>query len=172
MRYVSRQIVFREIPEEISLSYMISGCGMKCPGCHSADAWSPKAGEELTLARFCGDIEKYRSQITCVLFLGGEWSSGALIERLEIARLLSLKTALYTGEYVIDDRIRSRLNYLKVGPYVRALGGLESPNTNQRLYDLSNDRCLNYYFQKHHQTTALNTTGVNHDQTEREATAG
>ncbi len=37
MNYLTRQIVFREIPDEISLSYLITGCSLHCEGCHSVD---------------------------------------------------------------------------------------------------------------------------------------
>lgn len=147
MRFISRQIVFREIPEEITLSYLIAGCQLRCKGCHSSDSWSVKSGEELSLSRFCKDIQKYRTSISCVLFMGGEWEPVSLIFRLKIAKACGLQTALYTGEAEIPQTIRLHLDYLKTGRYVAQLGGLDSPLTNQRLINLNTGICLNHYFQ-------------------------
>lgn len=161
MRYVSRQIVFREIPQEISLAYLISGCQRRCPGCHSADSWNSWAGNLLSVDSFSNDLSKYRLSITCVLFFGGEWHQNQLTELLVLARQEGLKTALYSGETGVSDKIVRHLDYLKLGPYVQALGGLESPRTNQRLINLNTGECLNRFF---HQKEV-----VHHDQIERQS---
>ena len=35
------------------------------------------------------------------------------------------------------------MNYIKLGPYIEALGGLKSPDTNQRLFKVSEEGELN-----------------------------
>ncbi len=35
MKYTDTQIVFRELPDEITLAINISGCPLQCEGCHS-----------------------------------------------------------------------------------------------------------------------------------------
>lgn len=39
LHYTTEQITFQEVPNEISLSFLITGCPLKCKGCHSADSW-------------------------------------------------------------------------------------------------------------------------------------
>lgn len=53
-----------------------------------------------------------------------------------IKETTSLKTCLYTGfNRVIDVEVTLPwLDFLKTGEYIRKLGGLESPATNQRFY--------------------------------------
>lgn len=148
MKYLSRQIVFREIPNEVSLSYLITGCPVRCPGCHSSDSWSSNAGHDLTLEFFKLDLIKHSSWITCVLFMGGEWQSELLVEKLKLAKQSGLKTALYTGQDEVSPYLLEHLDYIKTGPYIDQLGGLDSAKTNQRLIDLRSGRVLNSFFTK------------------------
>ncbi len=148
MNFTSSLITFQEIPHEISLSYLISGCPLRCPSCHSSSSWNPKMGTPLKEERFCKDIEKNRQLITCVLFLGGEWHPIELIFFLKIAqKKFSLKTALYTGRENISTSLEEHLDYLKTGPYRSGLGGLQSPHTNQKLIDVKTRENLNHLFQ-------------------------
>ena len=71
---------------------------------------------------------------------------GGDADPLEIMRLSqwikmtwpAIKTAWYSGKEELPDGFQvNSLDYLKLGPYIEALGGLKSPNTNQRLYRIS-----------------------------------
>lgn len=148
MRYSSLQIVFQEIPNEISLAFHITGCPLRCRGCHSSDLWNSKIGAELSLSVLSNQIEKYKNYISCVLYLGGEWDKGNLISQLDHVKSRHFKTALYTGlEYSsVDAEIVKRLDYIKYGEYKSDLGGLNSPRTNQRLINLNTNENLNRYF--------------------------
>lgn len=54
-----------------------------------------------------------------------------------------LKTAWYSGrESVPEDFDLKCLDYIKLGPYIEALGGLKSPVTNQALYQVRSDGSL------------------------------
>ena len=86
--------------------------------------------------------------ISCVLFYGGEWEKEALNEQLDEIRGRGLLTALYTGLDTVDDEIATRLDFVKLGPWIEARGGLDSEKTNQRLIDLRSGECLNHHFQK------------------------
>ena len=45
------------------------------------------------------------------------------------------KVAWYSGKTVISPLItKNDFDYIKVGPFIRHLGPLKSPTTNQRLY--------------------------------------
>ena len=116
LNYTTEQITFQEVPNEISLSFLIAGCPLKCKGCHSADSWcvTSKASEtikskthpinsnariQLTNEYLENRIKQYQDMISCVLFLGGEWEIEKLIELLQTVKNTnpSLKTCLYTG---------------------------------------------------------------------------
>lgn len=146
MNYLSRQIVFREIPNEVSMSYLITGCAHRCFGCHSADSWSDKAGKPLNLETLAAHLHKYREWITCVLFMGGEWHEQELIQFCQFVRREKFKTALYTGAEQVSSQLLANLDYLKTGPYVQKLGGLDSPQTNQKLVNVNTGEILNSYF--------------------------
>lgn len=146
MKFSSKQVVWQEVPGEVSLAYTISGCPLRCPGCHSADTWPLGAGDSLTFLSFKNNLQQYSGLITCVLFMGGEWHPELLLELLIFARQQGLKTCLYTGLDDANDELKAQLTYLKTGPWIRELGGLESPKTNQRFIDLRTHECLNHLF--------------------------
>lgn len=148
LRFVSEQIVWQEVPGETSLAYMISGCPLRCVGCHSADAWDEKKGVALSEEYFKSKLLQYRGYITCVLFLGGEWNEDALYKLLQIAKLQQLQTCLYSGYENVSVELRSQLTYLKTGPWLPTLGGLSSPTTNQKIIDLRNQQLLNEQFRR------------------------
>ena len=35
LRYTNTDIVFQELPDEVTLAVNLSGCPCRCPGCHS-----------------------------------------------------------------------------------------------------------------------------------------
>ena len=46
-----------------------------------------------------------------------------------------LKVGWYTGRTIVSKAINlSWLDYVKVGPYIKRLGGLKSPTSNQKMY--------------------------------------
>lgn len=153
MNYVSAQITFREIPEQVCLSFLIAGCPVKCPDCNSKDTWSVHSGKKLNEEEFSRWCESKREWISCVLFLGGEWEKDQLIVFLKKARLLGLKTALYTGLEDVDMEIKEHLDYLKIGPYMKERGGLESPTTNQILRNLKTGERITPFKEETHDTS-------------------
>lgn len=148
MRFVHEDVVWQEVPGEVALAYTISGCSLRCPGCHSAATWPAGRGTELTDGHFSQRLTQYAGLLSCVLFLGGEWHEAHLISLLRLARERGLRTCLYTGQDDVSPAIRQHLTYLKTGRWIKALGGLESPQTNQRFTDLRSNRCLNNKFIK------------------------
>lgn len=160
MRYLTDQITFLEIPDEISLSLLITGCSLKCPGCHSADAWNGNNGKILDLTALEKLIEPYQNALTCVLFLGGEWHQNELISLLQFCRLKNLKTALYTGLDEISPEIKANLDFIKTGSWKHSLGGLDNPNTNQKLINIATGQIMNSLF---------NAQGGRNGQTDRKS---
>lgn len=147
MRYTTSKIVFQEVPKEISLLFSITGCPLRCNGCHSKELWDKNNGDILDNNVLISSIEKYLGMITCVVFLGGEWHDD-LFALLDICKSYSLKTCLYTGLNDVDVKIKSKLNYLKTGRWIESLGGLDSSKTNQRFVDLDTKKDLTYIFQE------------------------
>ena len=145
LRCYSYDIVCQEIPDEISLAVNISGCPNRCPGCHSPWLWEEE-GEFMTDDFLESLIGQYSSAITCFCFMGGD-REPAEIERL--SRMIrtwypEIKTAWYSGrECLPKDFDISVLDYLKLGPYIEALGGLKSATTNQVLYRISEEAKMN-----------------------------
>lgn len=149
MRYACYHVGPLEVPGEISLIFTITGCPLRCHGCHSADLRSPVAGRLLEAADFVSKLSRYHGLATCVCFLGGEWEPEELIAHLRDARAQGYRTCLYTGGTSIDDAIAVELDFLKLGPFVPELGGLDTPGTNQRFLDLRTGRDLTAEFQRH-----------------------
>lgn len=141
------QVVFQEVPDEVSLAFTITGCPVGCHGCHSQDTWDPGCGFPLTPSVFIDRLDQYQGLITCVLFFGGEWQPKQLIKLLMIAQQYGLKTCLYSGKKHLPKALTSHLTFLKLGPWVNALGGLDSPNTNQVFIHVDQHIILNHLFQ-------------------------
>jgi anaerobic ribonucleoside-triphosphate reductase activating protein len=80
--------------------------------------------------------------------MGGEWNQNELIQFLMLAKAMDYKTCLYTGQETVDKAILEQLNYIKTGPWIKTLGGLSSPNTNQRFRNLDTNKNLNHLFIK------------------------
>jgi anaerobic ribonucleoside-triphosphate reductase activating protein len=140
MNYAGYDITLIEIPNEISLTILISGCPNRCPDCHSKFAWNKNFGKELNKNTFIEILNKYKKTITCVCFLGGEWDSN-LVELIKISKNYNLRIGLYSGLNNISDidkSITSNIDYLKIGEYCKAKGDLSSKNTNQKLYKILN----------------------------------
>lgn len=135
MKVDGPHIVMTEIPGRLSLAYQVYGCDVHCPSCHSKYLWDENCSSsyELTIDQMVKDITRY-NHVDCVLFLGGEWNKD-LIKFLEAAKEAGKETALYTGRDIseIPDRIKSRVDFLKYGPYDEKFGGLDKKTTNQHL---------------------------------------
>ena len=137
MRVASFDIVFQEIPGEVTLALNLSGCPCHCHGCHSPHLWED-IGEELNAELLDGLLARYGSMITCVCFMGGDQAPDEVAHWAEYvnrstlnAQRSTLHTAWYSGRTTMPE---GGFDYVKIGPYIEALGGLKSPKTNQRLY--------------------------------------
>jgi anaerobic ribonucleoside-triphosphate reductase activating protein len=136
MKVASFDIVFQEIPGEVTLALNLSGCPCHCQGCHSQHLWED-IGEPLDETLLDGLMDRYGSQITCVCFMGGDQDPEYVLRMAEHVRQASVKAAWYSGRQGMPMAYHlplDSLDYVKFGPYIEALGGLKSPETNQRLY--------------------------------------
>lgn len=142
MKYVDKMICFQEVPDEITLSFSISNCPYHCEGCHSGYL-AEDIGTPL-LPVIETEIQREKPFITCVLFMGGDdaLQKPDLIECAKICKLHNLKTALYSGATIVDEELLDFFDYIKVGPYIKELGGLKDPKTNQRFYENQNGKLI------------------------------
>lgn len=144
MNYYKYDIVFQEIPDEISLAIYFTGCPLQCKGCHSPELWNPKNGSVFTSPVLKSLLQQYEGEISCLLFMGGEWNEKELISFAELAVSLKIKVALYTGRelHQLSSQLISHLTYLKTGPWREELGGLDSPTTNQKIHLLNKEQII------------------------------
>ena len=64
LKYVNSDIVFQEIPDEVTLAINISNCPCHCPGCHSHYLWED-IGLPLNTNAIDAFVEEYGDRITC-----------------------------------------------------------------------------------------------------------
>lgn len=139
----SNYITTQDVPDELALAISFSGCPIRCNGCHSAFTWDPFFGELFTNDIFTNIIKKNK-YASCILFYGGEWQMERLIELIKIAKEFHLKVCLYTGLELekVDKKLINILDYIKVGPYIKELGGLNKKTTNQKMYKIENGKLI------------------------------
>lgn len=137
--YDRYDIVFQEIPNEVSLAFTLKGCLNNCKGCHSPHL-RELDGDELTEDFLLELLNKYRNQVTTVLFLGGDKNPLELRPLLKLCRSNGFKTAWYSGLDVFLLTMEKYLDYYKIGSYKEKLGGLSNKNTNQRLLKIINGK--------------------------------
>jgi len=148
MYYHDFQVVLQEVPGEVSLCFSISGCPLRCKGCHSPFLWKEGSGSLLNKNTYLSLLNKYKNLASCVLFMGGEWHEKELVEYLKIANKNHYKTCLYTGEEQISESILNELNWIKTGKWEALKGGLDKPTTNQKFINVKTNTIQNHLFLK------------------------
>lgn len=135
IKFTNTEIVFEEVPSEVTLAINLSNCQNRCEGCHSAFLRGD-VGEELTAEKL-DELILANEGITCVCFMG-EGNDPEALQALILhvkENHKNLKIALYSGrEDVPEDFYWNNLDYLKIGPYKAKFGPLNKTTTNQRLY--------------------------------------
>lgn len=135
-------IVFREVPNEITLAFDISNCPHHCKGCHSPELWED-VGKPLTPEFIRGIVLTIQEvPVTCIAFMGGDADYEEVFKlNKEVKKMYhDIKTCWYTGfeYYELNSRMIShRINefdYIKIGPYKEECGALDNPNTNQVMF--------------------------------------
>lgn len=146
MFYHHFQVVLQEVPGEVSLCFSISGCPLRCKGCHSPFLWKEGNGTELTSKDYQKYLDQYAGLASCVLFMGGEWHPETLVKYLGQARKQGYRTCLYTGADQVPQKILEHLTYVKTGKWDQDLGGLDSKTTNQTFREVRTNTSLNHLF--------------------------
>lgn len=141
VRYHNFDIVFAEVPDEVTLAVNLTRCPNRCPGCHSPHLCTD-TGRVLDEVELSGLLASYGRSVTCVAFMGGD------AEPLEVAALAGavrrgwprLRTAWYSGRAQLPEGLDPAVfDYIKLGPWIEACGPLSSPTTNQRFYRIGPD---------------------------------
>lgn len=145
LKYVNYDIVFQEIPDEVILAINLSNCPHRCHGCHSPHL-QQNIGEKLDLPLLTSLLYRYGGLITCVCFMGGDSNPNEVCLMAAFIQEKfngKIKTAWYSGCSSIDSTINiESFNFIKIGPYIEHLGGLDKPTTNQRLYQIEGGRMI------------------------------
>lgn len=141
LKYHTIDISCRAIPQEVSLIFNITGCTIKCPGCNEKTLWKDK-GTPLTFNEVRSILANYNNAISCVCFMGGEHEPQEINNLARFVKHLypCLNTAWYSGLDKISPEIEyCNFNYLKIGSYQAYKGALGTPDTNQRVFLVTED---------------------------------
>ncbi len=139
LKYTDYDIVFSEIPNEVTLAINLSNCPHRCKGCHSPQL-REDIGEELNEKSLEAILKAYEGMVTCVCFMGGD-AAPTDVDRLAtfVKKEWNLKTGWYSGCDEISKEVSvENFNFIKIGGYNYKLGPLNSKTTNQRLYKIDN----------------------------------
>lgn len=132
LKFKEVKVVFREIPDEITLSINITNCPIKCKDCHSKHLWE-NIGSDLTITKLNHLITENEG-ISCVCFMGGDSDTNYLNNLAKyIKSNYSIKVGWYSGQDSIDNMINLEyFDYIKIGHFNGK--PLNDKDTNQRLY--------------------------------------
>lgn len=136
LKFTETEITFKEVPGKICRCFSVSNCGLHCKNCHSPELQGDN-GEELTSEKLLNFIKQDKRVVDCYVFLGEGNDKECLKSLLELCKENNLKTCIYSGKDSFDlTEFLGVLDYLKLGPYIEELGGLDKPSTNQRFYEI------------------------------------
>ena len=148
LKYVNTGVVFQEIPDEVTLAINISNCPCHCPGCHSHYLWED-IGLPLDTNAIDAFICRYGTDITCLSFMGGDADPVGVNQLAQYIHeeYPEFKVAWYSGRLRVPHTV-NKTDFA----YIKHLGSLKSPTTNQRLYRKGDDNQfedITYRFWRH-----------------------
>lgn len=134
IKYLQTEVVFSEIPDEVTLAVNITNCQHNCKGCHSPYL-KQDIGQELT-EEVIDDLIKKNDGITCFCFMGEGNDKERLKELVTYIKnkYHDIKIGLFSGSEDVDDFFWNNIECIKIGPYIEEFGPLNKETTNQRLY--------------------------------------
>ena len=137
MRFTDTKVVFREVPDRITLAVNISNCPIGCPGCHSKYLWED-VGEILDGKTLLNLVDT-NPGINCVSFMGGDAEPETV---RDLAKLIKdsrpgIGTCWYSGRSLEKaEEVIPFLDFIKTGPFIEEFGPLDSATTNQRFFHI------------------------------------
>ena len=87
-------------------------------------------------------VSEYGTDITCIAFMGGDADPKCvnLLAQYIHECHPEFKVAWYSGRIRIPSLVnKTDFDYIKIGPFIRHLGPLNKPTTNQRIYRKNSD---------------------------------
>ena len=140
IKYTDAEVVFRELPDEITLAINISNCPCHCPGCHSSYL-AKDIGDELTTESLQKLLDKNKG-ISAVSFMGGDSNPGEISNLAKYVKdNTNLVVGWYSGRQELSQEINLRyFDYIKLGPYIEELGPIDKEGSNQKMYRIL-DNC-------------------------------
>lgn len=134
LKYTDYDIVFQEIPTEVTLAINLSLCPNNCIGCHSPQL-REDIGQILDKTAIDSLLKRYGSAVTCISLMGGDNDTESVTDIARYIKTKGYKSAWYSGRQELPaDFMAEHFDYVKTGPYIQHLGGLDHPTTNQHLY--------------------------------------
>ncbi|MGP1514586.1 MAG: anaerobic ribonucleoside-triphosphate reductase activating protein [Bacteroidales bacterium] len=134
LKYFNFDIVFREVPDEVTLAINFSLCPNRCEGCHSPWLWEDR-GEVLDEQSLTNLINTYKGNFTCLAFMGGDNDPKEVNRLAKFVKeeFENIKVAWYSGKDELSKEIKEQnFDYIKIGSYKKEYGGLDNKKTNQR----------------------------------------
>ena len=118
LKYTDTDIVFQEIPDEVTLAVSLSGCPCRCElielGALTERAWA--------------------RNVQVMVEGPGHMAMDEIAANIR-RRHPRLHTAWWSGRTLLSKAVQlNNFDYIKLGPYLAHLGPLKSRRTNQRLY--------------------------------------
>jgi len=149
LRYSNYDIVFQEIPGEVTLAINLSNCPNGCKGCHSPYL-QQNIGEVFDRSTLKYLLDKYGNSVTCICFMGGDATPDKVEELAWFIKAKSeekIKVGWYSGKSKLPENISvESFNYIKLGPYIEKYGALNKPTTNQRFYKIEDGKMIDNTF--------------------------
>ena len=142
IKFADTAIVFREVPDEITLAINLTCCPHHCKGCHSPHLWED-TGTELTIDEIDRMLaDPSAAAVTCIGLMGGDNDPDRIFElNREIKdRHPGMKVCWYTGmsySYKGFTKWSYRLfelDYVKMGLYDEKLGPIDKEGSNQVMF--------------------------------------
>lgn len=138
MKISSIETTFLDYPKHTAMIVFMTGCVHNCRNCHNPQLQDPKFGSDITLDEIVVEYKK-RPLCKAIVFSGGDplFQKESLIEYCkELSKIA--KIGVYTGYSVsaVPEELLKYISFLKTEPYIEELGGLESPKTNQKCWDV------------------------------------
>ncbi len=118
LKYSNYNIVFQEIPGEVTLAVNLSNCPNRCKGCHSLYLQQDigEVFDEYVLEHL---LDKYGNSVTCICFMGGDIDPEE-VERLSVfvreKSTGNIKTGWYSGRIKLPESVFiENFDYIKLG---------------------------------------------------------
>ena len=150
LKFVDTLVSFQEVPDEITLCINISNCPCHCEGCHSAYL-AEDIGTPLNWNALLYDLIPNNKGITCICFMGGDSNPEQIDMLSSDVKRWGFKTAWYSGKQKLPNELRIKnFDYIKIGPYIPELGGLDKETTNQIMYKVDNGNLIDITYRFKH----------------------